>query len=422
MKLLSYTYRKLMAWLLLLMAVWGTLFYYTIMEEVIDETNDTLLNDSNILINHALNDPRFLQTEGGPMAYYKFRPISQEEGLRYHEEFFDATVYIDIEDEDEPVRVMKTAFRMPDGQFYELELKISTLERDNMMQAIFWYLMVLFTLFLVCTLIGTRLVLRNVFRPLNQLMHWLNQLEPGKKIPRLLSATRIREFEQLSQAAVDMANRSHHAYEAQKQFTANAAHELQTPLAILRGKVELLAESENLTPEQLHELDDIYSTLTRAVKLNKSLLLLTRIENGQYTQTEEISVESLVDELLPDLLEVYAHKQIVVERIPSESPFVIRCNRAMAQMLVANLLKNALLHNYEGGKLQIVGTPHSLTVANSGTHPLDGEQLFQRFYRSADAPKESTGLGLPIARSIAEAFHLSLTYEWKEGMHLFIIS
>ncbi len=415
MKLLSYTYRKLALLLFLLMAVWGVLFYYAIIDEVVDETDDTLENYGEILMESALHDPSILETEGSLMSFYKFTPISEEEGRHYRQVFYDATVYIELEDEDEPVRVMCTAFRMPDGQYYELKLMISILERDDMVEAMLWYLGALFLLFLICTSIGIQLVLKGVFRPLHRLLDWLHCIQPGKEVPPLDNPTKIREFRQLSDAALDMGNRSYKAYEEQKQFIENASHELQTPLAIVRGKVELLAESEGMTEQQ----DEIYATLGRAVKLNKSLLLLSRIENGQYTEMEDVSVDEILDELLPDLMDIYEHKQVRLIRKREEQPFIIRCNHSLAQILVSNLVKNSLLHNREGGELQVLTTPTSLVIKNTGDVPLDGEKLFRRFYHGMDGKKDSTGLGLAIARSIALSSLLKLTYEWQNGMHAF---
>ena len=419
MKLLSYTYRKLALLLFLLMAVWGVLFYYAIIDEVVDETDDTLENYGEILMESALHDPSILETEGSLMSFYKFTPISEEEGRHYRQVFYDATVYIELEDEDEPVRVMCTAFRMPDGQYYELKLMISILERDDMVEAMLWYLGALFLLFLICTSIGIQLVLKGVFRPLHRLLDWLHCIQPGKEVPPLDNPTKIREFRQLSDAALDMGNRSYKAYEEQKQFIENASHELQTPLAIVRGKVELLAESEGMTEQQMEQLDEIYATLGRAVKLNKSLLLLSRIENGQYTEMEDVSVDEILDELLPDLMDIYEHKQVRLIRKREEQPFIIRCNHSLAQILVSNLVKNSLLHNREGGELQVLTTPTSLVIKNTGDVPLDGEQLFRRFYLGMDGKKDSTGLGLAIARSIALSSSLKLTYEWQDGMHTF---
>ena len=419
MKLLSYTYRKLALLLFLLMAVWGVLFYYAIIDEVVDETDDTLENYGEILMESALHDPSILETEGSLMSFYKFTPISEEEGRHYRQVFYDATVYIELEDEDEPVRVMCTAFRMPDGQYYELKLMISILERDDMVEAMLWYLGALFLLFLICTSIGIQLVLKGVFRPLHRLLDWLHCIQPGKEVPPLDNPTKIREFRQLSDAALDMGNRSYKAYEEQKQFIENASHELQTPLAIVRGKVELLAESEGMTEQQMKELDEIYVTLDRAVKLNKSLLLLSRIENGQYTEMEDVSVDEILDELLPDLMDIYEHKCVNLIRKREEQPFIIRCNHSLAQILVSNLVKNSLLHNREGGELQVLTTPTSLVIKNTGDVPLDGEKLFRRFYHGMDGKKDSTGLGLAIARSIALSSLLKLTYEWQNGMHAF---
>lgn len=419
MKLLSYTYRKLALLLFLLMAVWGVLFYYAIIDEVVDETDDTLENYGEILMESALHDPSILETEGSLMSFYKFTPISEEEGRHYRQVFYDATVYIELEDEDEPVRVMCTASRMPDGQYYELKLMISILERDDMVEAMLWYLGALFLLFLICTSIGIQLVLKGVFRPLHRLLDWLHCIQPGKEVPPLDNPTKIREFRQLSDAALDMGNRSYKAYEEQKQFIENASHELQTPLAIVRGKVELLAESEGMTEQQMEQLDEIYATLGRAVKLNKSLLLLSRIENGQYTEMEDVSVDEILDELLPDLMDIYEHKQVRLIRKREEQPFIIRCNHSLAQILVSNLVKNSLLHNREEGELQVLTTPTSLVIKNTGDVPLDGEKLFRRFYHGMDGKKDSTGLGLAIARSIALSSSLKLTYEWQDGMHTF---
>ena len=352
------------------------------------------------------------------MSFYKFQPISEKEGRNYREKFYDSTIYIEIEKEYEPVRVMQTAFRMSDEQLYELTLMISILERDDMVRAIFSYLGVLFLLFIICTSIGIKRVLTNVFSPLHKLLDWLHNLHPGTEVPPLNNPTRIREFQQLSEAAVAMGNRSYKAYTEQKQFIENASHELQTPLAIVKGKIELLAESENLTQQQMQELDQIYATLGRAIKLNKSLLLLSRIENGQYAETENVSVDELVDSILPDLMDIYEYKQIHLSRVHGKHPFIIQCNSALAHILITNLLKNSLLHNQNNGELTITTTDHSLTIQNTGNAPLDSNKLFHRFYRAANH-KESTGLGLAIAHSIASASSLLLTYEWHDNMHCF---
>ena len=415
MKLLQYTLRQISIFLFAVMSIWGVFFYYAILEEITDETDDSLENYRDIIVRSALQDSTILHTEGTLMSHYSFRPITDEEAEGYDEKYYDSTMYIEIEDEYEPVRVMKSCFMMPDGQFYELEIKVSTLEREDMIEAILGYLLTLYVLLLLCLILVTRLVLKKSFRPLDRLLGWLESIQPGKEVPSLENDTKIQEFSKLNKAAVDMSNRSYKAYQEQKQFIENASHELQTPLAIVRGKIELLAESESLTEEQMKELDDIYNTLGRAVKLNKSLLLLSRIENKQYTDEEEVVLNDVVDNILPDLMEVYESKNIKLTK-EDNGRFTFKGNVSLAQILVTNLLKNALVHNLPDGELYISINEHELIIKNSGNEPLDGEMIFQRFYHKQTAKKDSTGLGLAIAKSIAQSYGFDLTYS-SEVLH-----
>lgn len=417
MRLLHYTFRQISVLLFILMSVWGVFFYYAILEEVTDETDDSLENYRAIIVRNALRDSSILETKGTLMSLYSFRPISEEEAKDYEEKYYDSTVYIEIEDENEPVRVMKSCFMMPDGQYYELEIMTSTLEREDMVEAIFIYLLSLYGLLLLCLLLVTRMVLKKSFRPLDRLLEWLGKVQPDKEVPPLENDTKILEFSKLGKAAVEMSNRSYKAYQEQKQFIENASHELQTPLAIVRGKVELLAESEPLTEGQMKELDDIYNTLGRAVKLNKSLLLLSRIENKEYADTENVVINQVVDSLLPDLMEIYESKQMSFTR-KDDGEFIFKGNATLAQVLVANLLKNALTHSPEKGELYLFIDTHTFIIKNSGTSSLDREKIFRRFYHAQTQRKDSTGLGLAIAKSIATSYGLTLDYVW-DGMHSF---
>lgn len=420
MKLVNYTFGKLSLFLLLLMTIWGVFFYYTILEEVTDETDDSLENQREILVSMALADSTILDTSGNFLAFYTFRPIPLSVATDYEDTFYDSTVYIAIEDEYEPVRVMKSCFMMPNGQYYELEIMVSTLEREDMIEAILAYLLVLYLLLLISMALVTHFILKRTFQPLEHLLKWLDRIQPGKEVPPLENDTSIREFNQLNIAAVAMSNRSYRAYIEQKQFIENASHELQTPLAIVRGKIELLAENESLTEEQMKELEEIYHTLERAIKINKSLLLLSRIENNQYSEAEEVVINSLVDETLPDLMYIYENKNIELT-YHSNMPFVSRMNKSLAQILITNLLKNALIHNTANGKLDVSINETSLTIKNTGDAPLDKERIFQRFYHQQTDKKESTGLGLAIAKSIATSYGLDLQYHW-DGMHIFVLS
>lgn len=420
MKLVHYTNRSLFTLGFVLLVVWGFLFYLTIMDEVMDETDDTLKNYREIVVGKALADSCFLTTADDILHRYLIRPITEEEAVAYREVYYDSTIYIETEDEYDPVRVMKSCFRAPDNRFYELELRISTLERDDMIEAICWYLLVLFSLLLVFMSLGSRLVLRQIFVPLQRLLHWLEQLTPGKQTPELVNETKIREFRKLNEVALAMNKRSEQAYQDQKRFIENASHELQTPLAIAQGKLELMAEEENLTEKQYQEIDEIYQTLGRAVKLNKSLLLLSRIGNGQYPDISNICLNELVKGVLDDLLDIYDWKCFVVS-IEEKGKLEVRMNESLAHVLVTNLLKNAIVHTVEQGKLSVELKSDSLLIANSGDSSLDQHRIFQRFYRGDLLKKESTGLGLSIVKSIAELYGIHLSYSFIDKKHIFLL-
>lgn len=420
MNLLRYTYGKLSILLFVLLTAWGVLFYITILDEITDETDDSLENYRDIIVNTALQDSTVLQGQGNLMTMYRFRPITAEAAHKYKEVFCDSTIYVQIEDEYEPVRVMKTSFMMPHGQYYELELMISTTEREDMIEAILSYLLALFVLLFISMLFITRAVLKKAFLPLDKLMKWLKSIQPGKQAPPLDSHTNIHEFKELAQAAVDMNNRSYKAYNQQKQFIENASHELQTPLAIIRNKIELLADNDSLDEKQMKELEEINDTLARAVKLNKSLLLLTRIENGQYTEIEEVNLNKVAEEIIQELSEIYLEDNLTIS-YNSKDIFTLECNAYLMHIMLTNLIKNALTHNLPNGEVRIEISKGLISIKNSGTQSLDHDAIFERFYHAQSGNNDSVGLGLSIAKTIASAYNLILTYQWEDGMHGFLI-
>ena len=420
MQLLHYTHRGLSALMFIFMAVWGVLFYLAIIEEVMDETDDALENHREQMVRRALEHPEMLRHNRCPMHAYSFRALTDEEALSYKDRLFDSVQYVELEDEYEPVRVMRSCFQAADGHFYELELKQSTLERDDMIEAILIYLAVLFVLLWLCSIISTHLVLKKIFRPLSCLLAWLDQLVPGRPIPPLHNHTPIREFRRLNEAALAMSHRSEKAYREQKQFIENAAHELQTPLALIRGRLELLADSEELNEKQLQYIDEIFGSLNRAVQLNKSLLLLSRISNGQFPDRVDVNANTLLRESVQTLLDIYEDKHIQLEWTESGT-CTLSMDENLARILLDNLVKNAIVHSPDAGRLSVSVAPCRITLRNTGDTPLDSEAIFRRFVHTAAAGTESTGLGLAIVRSIADLYGICVTYTF-DGEHIFTLN
>ena len=211
MKLLRYTHLNLSLLLFLLLGGWGTFFYFAVIDEVMDETDDALDNYRDIIVGKILADSTLLEAEDRVIHSYSIRPLTQEEAADYRERFYDGEVYIETEGEFEPVRVMKSCFMATDLNYYELELRLSTLERDDLIAAIFKYLVALYIVLLCCLIFSTRLILQSVFRPLDRLLEWLRNVTPGRPTPPLDTHTRIVEFQTLNRAAIDMHERTEKA-------------------------------------------------------------------------------------------------------------------------------------------------------------------------------------------------------------------
>lgn len=419
MKLLRYTHFNLSFLLFLLLGGWGTFFYYTVIDEVMDETDDALANYRDIIVGKILADSTLLDTEDKIIHSYSIRPLTTEEVEHYRDRYYDGTVYIETEDEYEPVRIMKSCFMATDLKYYELELRLSTLERDDLIAAIFKYLVALYIALLCCIIFSTRLILKSVFRPLDRLLEWLENVSPGHPAPYLNPDCRIREFRTLNRAALEMHERAEKAYREQKEFIENASHELQTPLAVINGKLELLAEHENLDEEELKNIDDMFRSLHRAIQLNKSMLLLSRIQNRQFEEVTEVDMNPHVRKILELLSDLYEEKELDYHLSDTED-CRIRMNESLAHTLLTNLIKNAIIHSPDHGRVDIVIHSARIEIINDGNQALDKQQIFKRFYKGNAGQKESTGLGLSIAQSIANLYHIKLTY-YHDGRHHFVL-
>lgn len=419
MKLLDYTFRNLLFPLLILLTAWACCFYFIIMHEIDDETNDSLENYKEIIIKTVLADSTQLRDHVDIMTKYYIREVPESEADLDKDVFFDSTVYIEIELEDEPVRVLRTWFMTSERKFYELTIMTSTLEKEDMAEAIFWSIVILYVCLLCCILLVSHYVFRTSFRPLYTLVNWLKEYRLGKQPAPLVNETKVEEFRVLNEAIESVMQRNTEMYNQQKHFVENASHELQTPLAICMNKLELLSENPDCTEEQLSEIAGINQTLRGIIKMNKSLLLLSRIDNKQFPDTSEVSVNAIIEKLLPDFKDMYEHKNVEVTCIDN-GQLIHTMNESLASTLISNLLKNAFVHNVNGGKISVLLTDRSLTISNtSNSSRLDETILFNRFERQTHK-KDSTGLGMAIVRSIASIYGIRVEYKYN-GMHQFTL-
>jgi signal transduction histidine kinase len=232
-----------------------------------------------------------------------------------------------------------------------------------------------------------------------------------------LPHTTIEEFAFLGGNLKETIQKAEEEYQSLKEFTENASHELQTPLAIIRSKLDLYIQRDDLSEAQSEELKEIYFAVKRLSRLSSSLLLLTKIENQQFDQVSAINLRQKIEEKVQQFQELWKNNELRLYYQLEDT--TINANGDLIDILLNNLLSNASRHNLKGGIIEIHLKADQLTVSNTGSlKALDSKRIFRRFYKEK-AHGEHNGLGLSIIKQICEQSHISIVYFYKDGKHGF---
>lgn len=421
MKLFHLVLWRISLALIVVLTVWAGFFYMAVVEEVNDEVDDTLEDYSEGLIIRALSGEDMPTASNGSNNQYYLYEVSESYAASHPQiTYRDEMVFITEKSETEPARVLITIFRTEDERYMELVVYTPTIEKLDLLRAILGWIIFLYVLLLLIILSINIWVFRKNMKPLYVLLKWLDSSQLGKKNEPLENITKITEFRKLNAATMAFAERGEKLFEQQKTFIGNASHEMQTPLAICRNRLEMLMEDETLTEHQLNELIKTHQTLENLTRMNRSLLLLCKIENGQFADTRSVCLNDILAHYLDDYKEVYAYRNITVT-VTTDSSFCVEMNDSLVSVLVTNLLKNSFVHNIDGGFIYIKITANTFEISNTGEKPLDRERIFERFYQG-QKKEGSTGLGLALVDSICKANHLTIDYTYVENRHIFTIS
>jgi signal transduction histidine kinase len=409
---------RLTAVLLPLMAVWGALFYFTMVDEIRDEADDALEDYSAMIISRILAGEALPQENDGSNNSFEVHAVDSDYAATHpHLSYRDENIYIPDKREKEPARVITSIFHDAAGNYYELTVTTPTFEKADLFEAVLGWIVVLYVALLVIVLTITMIIFRRGLQPLYDLLHWLDAYRPGGRPERVPNNTDVEEFRRLNVALQQAVDRSEELFERQSQFIGNASHELQTPLAIIGNRVEWLLDSSTITEEEAGELFKIQKTLGRAVRLNKTLLLLTKIDNGQFPESVEVDIVTALEEGVESYGDVYAAREVnFTHKLPAE--LKVTMNESLASTLISNLVKNAYVHTPQGGDAHIEIVGRTLRVSNTGSEPLDKEHIFERFYQAA-RKEGSTGLGLALVAAVCRYYNLRLEYFFADGKHNF---
>lgn len=419
MKLLNQSLLYLSIPIFIIISIWAVVFYSNMLDEIYDSLDDGLDNYKLLIIQKAQRDSSVLQKSTFDESNYAIRELNKTEALNTKDVYLDTLMYMLNEEKMEPVRMLHTAFRKGD-KYYELKVISSMVEEDdqinNLTKSAIW----LYIALLLSIIIINNVVLQRLWQPFYELVGNLKkfQIDRDKSIPAI--STRTKEFQELKKATDTLVEHSLDIFNRQKLFIENAAHELQTPLAVITNKLELLLEENTLTDEEAITVAQVLQTTNRLAKYNKSLLMLSKIENKQFSDNQPLSLNLLVHQVIAELEDFAQFKNIKLS-IEESAKIEVNMDAHLAYILVHNLIKNAIFHNLMNGLVKVNIEEEALTIKNtSENEKLDETKIYERYYRTRKTDKrKSTGLGLPIVQTICKLYGFKIFYRYVSNQHSF---
>jgi signal transduction histidine kinase len=318
-----------------------------------------------------------------------------------------------------PQRLLTSQF-LVDQTSYRLKIKISMADKNSLIRRIAGVAVILLFLLLLGLLIINKVLSKKIWKPFYKTLERLHEYRVDMQPALHLEKSSVKEFNDLSKAIEQLTQRDYQAYISQKEFAENASHEMQSPLAVFQSKLELLMQTKPLNEDQASLIEDLANASKRMARLNKSLILLTKIENNQFLEKETLSLEEIIKKLKEQYEFQIDQKSIQVE-FHVEKDVIVQANRTLTEILLSNLLSNAIRHNVQNGHIVITLKEKELIIQNSGKpYALDVQKLFQRFQKDS-FDSGSLGLGLEIVKKICDLNHYNIQYQYINKLHNFLL-
>lgn len=398
----------------------GTFVYYSVIHKLYYAYVDRTLTRRKLRVKQAMRHE--LRTPADLAFWHRidhnveFEPLATA-GPAGPDQFRDRQMYNTLTSQRQLYRQVAETVVFQ-GRPYRLEIRTSLLSGQTLLGGIVVAGAVLLVVLLGGMLLIQHVLTRRYWRPFYHTLNILQQHQLDQHQAPVLAPTQIPEFKALNAAITQVLRRHQRLYQRQREFTENAAHELQTPLAVLRTKLDLLLQVPGLTEEQATLLEPVFAVTQRLTHLSRSLLLLAHLDQQVYFPTETVDLAATIRTQLGQLQEQLEAGAIVLETdlVPA---LPLPANRSLIDIMVSNLLSNAIRHNVPGGQLRVTLTPQLFTVENTGRdRALPADQLFARLRPHPDRPPGRVGLGLPIARQICETCGFLLHYHYEApGRH-----
>ena len=415
MKLLAYTSRIQLYLFIALFGLFAVVFYFILRWNVLQNVDEVLSNRKIHLLAYFEKNPNILLTNEHPLDDFSLFRIDSLIFHRSETRYSDTLIYETVDDEFDEYRKL-TTFAELHGNYYRLDILKPHIEADEIISSITITLGGLFIGLILSFYFSQRIISRKIWEPFYELLAGLRNYQIDKETVPELPETKIFEFDMLKNAITELSGKNKEVFESQKNFIGNVSHELQTPLSIIQSKLEILIGQSQLTAEQAVILEGIIASTQRLKKLNKTLLLLSKIENRQFLLNDDVNIAEIIENSMEYYEEQKKALSLNVEADIYDKP-ELRGNKLLTEILIQNLLKNAFLHNINEGSIKVVLKKDKLTLSNTGNaNPTDPQKIFVRFYKNSSNP-DTWGLGLAIAHKIAEVSGWKLVYSQNNAIH-----
>ncbi|MGQ9619423.1 MAG: sensor histidine kinase [Bacteroidales bacterium] len=420
MKLINRTLLYLSSVLFVIIGVWAVLFYFQHLKQIKITIDEGLANYKIVIIDKLKEDTLIVQNDQFVANNYIVKNVSEEYALNIKDTYKDTIIFSPLKKTTFQTRLLTTAFAATDGKYYEMKMISQEIDKGKLIGKIATSLIWLYLFLFISILLVNNFVLKKTWKPFYQLLKYLNDFTLDKGVVSELPEPNIWEFSILNRSIINLLKANIKVFNSQKQFIENLSHELQTPLAVAANKLELLAGEKDISPELSRKIGNILESLERLAILNKSLLLLSKIENKQFARVEEVNFDELFNRVINDFSDYALHRNIKIS-YTHDGRWITKMNKDLSYLLILNLVKNAIVHNKQGGEAVIHLSKNHFTIENQSDNPaIDADTLFERFNRNA-GKGSSTGLGLAIVKAIAEVSGLNITYSF-DGNHVFRVS
>jgi signal transduction histidine kinase len=421
MRLLQVNLRGLLLYSFVLVLVSIPVSLFLVRAIINEEVDESIADQSDQFVHHIRTFEYLDDLETDLMVLDQLssnihvKPVSEVSPERIYS---SVVIYDSAERKESPLRQLESFFEVK-GKPYKLTVRMSMVDNDDLILTISIVQISLSILLATGLLVLNARLSRRIWKPFYKMLDHLKAYELDKNESFPIEKSRIVEFDDLNLAVNQLTERNRKVFLQQKEFIEDASHELQTPIAVFQGKLDMLMQSPTLSQSDAETILELESTAQRMSRLNKNLLLLSKIDNEQFAVSAVLDVEEIIENQLKSL---YAMAEIDGIRIvTSLEPLAIHADRTLIEVLLTNIFHNAIRYSPKDEDITITLQGSTLSVSNKGQESrLTIDQMTQRFRKESSHPN-SIGLGLAIVRKICDTYRYSLGYSFKNGTHTFTV-